>query len=288
MRFLFFLNRFRWYTRLPLKGIILAFTVAAVCFPYPSLLFRQWQRARNPNAMIDAHAPGLEPITEELRKRLPSDLSSKEALKRIERFVYEKVPYEWDWNTWGVVDYLPSVEEVLQLGKEDCDGRAVLAASLMRNLGYEVQLVSDFAHMWVKTNEGELMNPGQSIALVATEKGWELNPGAVRKLIQPLAYGISVFPVGRELIVLAVGWWLFLRKGVGLFVVAASWLLLLNALFLLRLGSDWREPQVAVQVLAMVNLMIGIGVLWRRGSPGRGRSSTFEDSAGAGSTVRGL
>ena len=55
------------------------------------------------------------------------DISEPHALVRgVEKFVYGHVPYAWDWDTWGVADYLPSVAEVRRMGREDCDGRAVV------------------------------------------------------------------------------------------------------------------------------------------------------------------
>ena len=115
------LNRLRWWRRLPLKWAIFLLTVAAVCFPHPRLVVRHIQHWRDPNALIDPDAPELRPLVEQLRVRVTDDLTPKQALAVVQRFVYEAVPYEWDWNTWGMADYLPTVSEILEAGKEGED-----------------------------------------------------------------------------------------------------------------------------------------------------------------------
>jgi len=200
------LSKLRWYLRLPIKWLLFGLTVLAVCFPYPARLASHLRHWRDPNALIDPDAAAIQPLLEELRPRLAGDLPPREVLSRVERFVYEKVPYEWDWKTWGTADYLPTVEEVFEAGKEDCDGRAVVAASILQNLGYKTELVTDFAHVWVKTDHGETMAPGRRKALTATDKGLRLDFKALTTLPRSLAYGIAVFPLVRELIVFFVLW----------------------------------------------------------------------------------
>ena len=132
MNKLFVLNRLRWPLRIPVKWAIFAVVVLLVCFPYPHMLIRHVRHWRDPDALIAPDAQVLRPFVEELLPLL-DNRSPEEALEHVERYVYEKIPYEWDWNTWGVADYLPTVEEVMEKGVEDCDGRAVIAASLLRD-----------------------------------------------------------------------------------------------------------------------------------------------------------
>jgi len=262
MKTFLFLNRLPWIARVPAKWIVLLGTVGAVCYPYPRRLVTHWQRIQNPDALINPESPALEPLIAEVKQELTPDLTPPQVLKKIESFVYKKVPYEWDWNTWGVADYFPTVEEALSQGKEDCDGRAIVAASIMRYFGYDARLVTDFAHLWVTTSEGDVMNPGKTKAAVATGDGFQLQPGAFRQLVQPLAYGVSVFPLARELIVIGVLWWLLLGRGVSKVRAMGSLLFLVNGLFLLRLGSDWRHPQNTAQALAAANLLVGVVLPW--------------------------
>ncbi len=244
----FGLNELRWYARLPLKWLIFGLTVLAVCFPYPRLAYRHLSHWRDPNALIEPEAPALQPWVAELRASLPADSPPKETLQHVQQFVHRKLPYEWDWNTWGLSDYLPTVEEAVSLGKEDCDGRAVVAASLLRNLGFESRIVTDFAHVWVQTNHGETMGPGRRKAIVATETGINVNWRGLVEIPRALAYGVAVFPWRREMIVLLVGWWLLLGRS-GLRVSAAALGGLLLGFFLLhRGGGDYRHPVVWMQI----------------------------------------
>jgi hypothetical protein len=128
--------------------------------------------------------------------------------------VCERIPYSWDWDNWGCVDYLPTAAEVVERGREDCDGRAVIAASILRNLGYDAQLVTDGSHMWVSTSEGATMSPVATASgrtLVTTNQaGSRFDPLAiigVRSLLidwpKNLAFGVAVFPIGRVSVIAA-------------------------------------------------------------------------------------
>ena len=262
MRSIFIFNTLRWYTRLPLKWAILGLTVLEVSFPYPRLAYRHLQHWMNPNALIEPHAPALQPWVEELRPSLLPDLPPRETLRRVERFVYDKVPFEWDWNTWGLSDYLPTVTEVIEMGKEDCDGRAVVAASLLENFGFKAQIVTDFAHVWVKTDKGETMGPGRRTAVVATDRGLQVQWSALGELPRGLLYGIAVFPLIRQLIVLVVGWWLMLRSNSGIVRSLAALALLCGGLLILRVGgSDYYNPIRWLQILGAVSIAAAVCLL---------------------------
>ncbi len=262
MSSLYALNNLRWYARLPIKWAIFALTVLAVCFPYPGLLSRHLRHCRDPNALIEPDAPAIQPFVEELRPKLTENLPPRMALKLVERFVYAKIPYEWDWNTWGTADYLPTVAEVIEMGKEDCDGRAVVAASLLRNFGFDAQLVTDFSHVWVKTDHGETIGPGKTKALIATDRGLRINPKALAELPKALAFGVAVFPLPRELIVVAVLSLLLLRRGGGVLCsLGGPALLLLGLMFLRAGGEDYHQPSLWMQWVGFASLLAGFATL---------------------------
>ncbi len=272
---LFRLNRVRWYARIPIKCLLFLLTVVGVCYPYPHLLVRHVSRWRDPNTLVEPDAPALEPLAEGLAPRLGGELSAADRLKQVERFVLQQIPYEWDWNTWGVSDYLPTVEEVMEKGKEDCDGRAVIAASLLRRFGYKAELVSDFAHVWVKTDEGELMGPGKSQAIVAGEHGLALRSGWFVPLARALAYGIGPFPLVRELIVVGVFWLLLLGRGVGFWRGVVALGLLIDGLLFLKVGgTQYLKPIVWMQIVGAANMLgaVFLLLLVRTSSPKPGRT----------------
>ena len=261
------LNALRWYLRWPVKVVVFAFALLAVLFPYPNLLARHIDHWRNPNGLIEPQAAELTPLLEELAPQLTPELSARDTLRTVERFVYLKVPYAWDWENWGTADYLPTLAEVFERGKEDCDGRAVVAASLLARLGYQAELVTDFGHVWVKTERGETMSPGKRQALRVTDEGIELLPGALGQVVRNLAYGIAVFPLRRELLVLLVLWWLLLQRGGGKLCSLVGLVLLLDGLLILRLsGTSYRNPILAMQLMGLANFAAGLFTLlvWAR------------------------
>jgi hypothetical protein len=257
------LNRLHWYVRWPCKWAAFAIVYFIVCFPYPSLFIRHVRHWSNPNALIEPDAPALQPWVQELRT-MPAESDPRAVLKRVQQFVYNHVPYDWDWNTWGLVDYMPTVTEVVEQGREDCDGRAVIAASLLRNLGYNARLVTDFAHVWVATDYGETMGPGKTKTVEVTDKGMKFQWGGLVELPRATAYGVAVFPPERELILVAAAWVLLLG-GAGYARSAAALLLLVGGLFLMRHGGhDYRKPLLWAELAGLASLVVAFVLMFLR------------------------
>jgi hypothetical protein len=283
----FVLNKLRWYARWPIKTAIFLLVLLVVLFPYPNRLIRHVERLRNPAALVDPEAPEVRPMTEDLRPQLDRAQSPADALKVVERYVYAKVPYAWDWETWGTADYLPTVSEVVAMGREDCDGRAVLAASLLQHLGYRAELVTDFGHVWVKTDKGETMGPRERKAVVATEEGLKFQPGALSQMVRSTGYGIAVFPLVRELVVLLVFWFLMLRSRGGGASMWVSLALLIDALLFIRIGArSPRNPIPWVQWIGVANFAIAMVLLifWARRNA-RLAGAVRDRSSGVGSNA---
>ena len=257
------INRVSWPARLAVKWSVFLLAVIAVCFPYPSRLVRHVQHWRDPGALIEPDAAALAPFVEELAPRIDPEQPPKKTLKTIEQFVYQKIPYAWDWDTWGVADYLPTVTETIAAGREDCDGRAVVAASLMRRFGFNARLVTDFGHLWVKTDQGEAMSPGKKPWIVADEQGIQYRWGALRQVPGTLAYGIAVFPLARDMVLVGVLWLLLLRKNGGLGCNLTALTFLVAGLLILRAASqDYFHPRRGLQILALASGLLGVLSLW--------------------------
>lgn len=201
----------RWHSgsvwlRAPVKVFLFLALVILTLYPKVWLIPTWLGRERDLNSVLDPANPALAPLEAEARAALPESATSKQLLDTVENVVYRHVPYAWDWDVWGVVDYLPTVTEVFQMGREDCDGRAVVAASLLRRMGHEAWIVSDILHMWVETPQGETMSPtGGEKTLVGEPGGTKphINWGIIDNLVRGNAYGIAVFPMGRELLLIA-------------------------------------------------------------------------------------
>lgn len=235
--------------RLAVKASILALVAALVLYPRPLLLVRTVQRLDDPESLIDPDAVALQPWIQQVRARIEGGSTGRDSaaagnlLPIVEAFVYEHLPYAFDWDNWGVAFYVPTVGEALARGREDCDGRAVVAASILRALGVEARLVGDFRHVWVWTPQGETMSPTGPPLTTPTPTGRRINWAVLGDALTQIAYGVAVFPLTREGILVLTGWvlaWSRRRP-------AACWwavlVLLSGGLMLLRTGgAEPRQP----------------------------------------------
>ncbi len=259
----------RWWWRLPAKGLIVAVTVFLVSFPNPVLFGRHVQRWRHPDQLIDPDAPELAAMRAELEPKLAEVAHGQPALKVVERYVYQKVPYAHDWETWGAADFIPTVGEALAMGREDCDGRAVVSASLLRSLGYNARLVTDFTHVWVKTDRGEAMHPGpMKKAVESRDDGLAIDWGQLANLPRSLSYGCAVFPLGRELIVLVVIVLMSIRPGMSGGRWFAATAMLVGGLLGVRYAArnPW-EPVLWGQWLGWGMMLVGLVMMAMRAKP---------------------
>jgi hypothetical protein len=150
---------------------------------------------------------------------------------------------------------------------EDCDGRAVVAASLMRRLGYQASLVTDLRHVWVKTPHGEWMGPGGRTTVVSTPQGNRVDLRTLWANVPiSLSYGISVFPFWREVIILATAYLLLLHRRMSWRIAAPAGLVLLQGLLFMRCGG--LSPQGVSRfdaswpaLVGILHLSAGFGVL---------------------------
>ncbi|MFQ5425177.1 MAG: hypothetical protein ACE5F9_14525 [Phycisphaerae bacterium] len=236
----------RWYVRVPAKWAVLLLVTFFVLFPDPVRFARHVRHLSDMQAMIQPEAPELSAWAAELQAGIVGESPRpKQAQAAVQKFVYDKVAYAWDWDVWGSADYLPTVHEMFARAaasgdgqiREDCDGRAVMAASLMRKLGYDARIVTDLRHVWVQTPQGDWMGPGRKKSIVSTARGNRLNARTLASNIPvSLSYGIAVFPLLRELIILATAFVLVLHRRMSWRAAALSALLLVQGLFFMRLG----------------------------------------------------
>ena len=252
-------RRYRW----PIKWAVLGLTAFLVCYPYPQRFFTHVRRWRNPNALINADARALKPLAAQLRETLTGTDGPQRLLESVERCVNRRVSYAFDWETWGVADYLPTVDEVLAGGREDCDGRAVLAASLLHHMGYTAELVTDFVHVWVRTDHGEFMGPRPHKAVVATERGLKVDWGwrLIADYADAVAYGVAVFPMLRQIAILVVAWLVLIGPGTSRRAAIVAGLLLLVGLLAARMaGPPPGGPIRWLQWFGFAVLIAGVSV----------------------------
>lgn len=200
----------RWHAsslwlRAPIKLALFIAIVLITLFPHLNLLFTLLDRVQHMDSLIEPAHPRLAALEERVRTKLPPGATARDALKPVEQTVYEFVPYEHDWVTRGVMEHLATTAEIFEMGKDDCDGRAVIAASLLRRMGYEARLATDLLHMWVETPDGETMSPTSTVkVLVSTSQGTrvDLTPALLKTWARGWSYGVAAFPLLRELIII--------------------------------------------------------------------------------------
>lgn len=244
MEFLQRLNNRSKRVRWPIKCATFAVISLGVFFPRVDRLPTTIKRHLNPNALINGDSPALQSWLEEFEAARQPEWDDKKLLGELQRYVYRKIPYAWDWDLWGNVDYFPTVEETLALGKEDCDGRAVVAASVLQSYGYNARLATDFGHVWVVTDRGETMSPGKSTGIEFTDQGMKFNWAIVRDLPKTLAMGTAVFPLYREAILVFAGWLLLVGRGVRVRDSLLWGALLVIGLMLVREGGHPRHANI--------------------------------------------
>ena len=252
-----------WRRRWPIKCAVVGVVAFFVHFPNPLLLLRHIEHWRDPNAMIDPDLPALQPLVQELHATLDPDWPPKRALAHVQRFVNQKIEYAWDWETWGAADYLPTLGEALAMGREDCDGRAVVAASLLRTLGYEAELVTDFTHVWVKTDKGETMGPPKNRrkSVEGTKDGLRIHWSTIANLPRAMAYGVAVFPWQREVVLILAVWLMALGRGWGVFRALIVLGLLAGGLWCLRLGGfSPYDPSAWLQWEGLLHFLVAVAV----------------------------
>lgn len=257
----------RWGLKLGLLGAV----VVLCLYPNPLMLVENLGRWRNLDALADGGHPALDSMAEDLGPELCDAASDEEALRIVEGYVYGRLEYAWDWDTWGVADYVPTIDEMMEVGQEDCDGHAILAAALLKRLGYEARVVSDLSHVWVWTPGGEAMSPGApssgSTFVQSDDSGTRLDWGAVfawRGLMidwpRNLGYGIAVFPAVREAIMLVAVWMMLVgqRPRPRAEVIAAAGLIC-GWLMMRWLCADWNGPTSVAGAWAGIGL-VGVGL----------------------------
>lgn len=128
----------------PMLRVILVFMITLFALnPSPVHFAEQVVRERDPRVLVQPNN-GL--ITGISSRANPSSLG----LDGFEAFIYQLLPYRYDYFIWLTADYWPTAEEAISMGFEDCDGRAIVACSILRSLGYEAYVLIGLDHAWVE------------------------------------------------------------------------------------------------------------------------------------------
>ncbi len=88
----------------------------------------------------------------------------------VEIFTYLHVKYKSDFMQYLALDHRPTVSEVMRTGVDDCDGRAILVATLLLFRGYDAWVFAGPWHHWVQV----ILGNGTSLQILE-KKGIGMN-----------------------------------------------------------------------------------------------------------------
>lgn len=175
--------------RVPLFAIGFVFLL----FPHPGRALQEIRTLSDPNALIAPDDPAVARLSAEVDASIPKNLDRPRQVRWIERFVEKRIAYTNDWDQWWNVDYWPSPAETLASGREDCDGIAVVTASLLRHRGFKARIEASYEHVWVEVEGDRILHPDAETNFDGER--WSL-PGL--KIILPWwRYSLSSFPLWR-------------------------------------------------------------------------------------------
>lgn len=195
--------RRRW--RRPLLRLLLRFglllaVIYLCCFPNPLIPLSNLHRIRNLPSITDPDQTYAQKWITLFDRAVPPDTPAASLPEAVQQFVYQNIPYAWDWDTYGAADHWPTLDELWYIRADDCDGRAILAATLLRSRGLDVHFLSDAQHVWLSTPEGECMHPGRGRRQVDAQGVAQSNRIAGLDLLRAASFGMHVFPAGRQAI----------------------------------------------------------------------------------------
>ncbi|MBM3836198.1 MAG: transglutaminase domain-containing protein [Verrucomicrobia bacterium] len=220
------------------KVFLFGILAALVLNPNLRIAYKQLRHTFEPERLIQPAFPSMQQVNRKIDRMIHDHPTGHSEVKIVERFVYKSVRYVSDYENWNNVEYWPSAEEVWHRRQEDCDGRAILAVSILRSRGYHsAKLVVGLNHMWATVNENEkepsapqqivaLLNPDANLSLEMEPKTRPAHFIRLAKaLVQPTALRetstgiIADIPNDRKLILgllMILLWYLPLRTPIPL------------------------------------------------------------------------
>lgn len=274
--------------RAGLKLALLAAVVLFALYPNPVLLVRQVHHLLHMEQLIQPDLPAMPEINRDINRLIETNSPALTEFKAVERYVYRRIPYQYDWHGWANLDYWPTAAEVWERKREDCDGRAVLAASILRARGHaEARLVANLQHVWVAVGTNELMGPmadrnfrregGKMVDGKLVGARTVITLPALKTLLDSLAMTCK-FPAWRVVLMLVTLLALVFHPAMdaGRFAKLCAVMLAGYAVFLDwcvrrvdkdNAGFDWNLPVAAALVLGALLLA------WRSARPTAGTST---------------
>jgi len=121
----------------------------------------QFKRRTQMNSLLDSDNPNVSVLNDDFEQFLQDSeqtaktrdkFSSIEEyeVKMVEIFTYLRIKHKPDLMTYLTIDHLPTINEVMRSGVDDCDGRAIFAANILLYRGFDVWILVHPLHYWVE------------------------------------------------------------------------------------------------------------------------------------------
>lgn len=251
--------------RIVMKWIIFIVVVVGVLFPNPFIFVEQIQNMLDMERLIQPDFKGIDDINREIDQLLDGETTRGEEFRLIQRYVYRHIPYSYDWHQWGVVDYWPVAEKVWESRTEDCDGRAVLAVSILRSRGFEsAHLVASLRHMWVAVDDVELMGPDSEKSIKKEDGRTVISLPSITMFLKGYAFKLGEFPATRSAVILLTLLVLLYHPCRNLTGLLGTMLVGLSGfIMLLEWGRKfvWEEELLFDFNFILGNVLIGVAIL---------------------------
>jgi hypothetical protein len=124
----------RWKIALIVVAM-LSFWTFIVCYPNPFIFIR--------NSVRYLRFPIDPSVTEVIEVEVPDEPAE------IEKFVMALVEYQYDWENYGVPDYVSTARQAVARRRGDCEDRAAVLASLLEAKDISYDLKASLTHYWV-------------------------------------------------------------------------------------------------------------------------------------------
>ncbi len=233
--------------QLLIKITIFSIVLFFVLFPNPVIFVEQVKNLSDLESLIQSDFSGIEEINSQIDTLLAENCTLEEEFQIIQHYIYKNIPYSYDWDNWGVVDYWPSADAVWQRRTEDCDGRAVLAAAILRSRGFETaNLAGSLRHVWVTVDGQELMGPDKEKSLKKVDGKTIISLPSWKMILTGFAFILSEFPAIRNLIILLTALILLYHPCKNMAALfAATTAALLGFILLMEWGEKFRYEDYA-------------------------------------------
>lgn len=181
-----------------------AFWTFIVCFPNPFVFVRNIVRYLRP------------PVDPSIINVIDDEIPDKP--EEIERFALNLIKYQYDWQNYGMPDYVATARQAVTRGRGDCEDRAIVLASLFEAKNIPYNMKASLVHYWVdysdkKPSQGE----NENVAFFGKKDGkYRLkvpDMGQWRGYFSAGKKGLwDVMPASRKILMLS-GWALIVFSG---------------------------------------------------------------------------